>query len=366
MFEFLNLKAESFGLDISDLSLKIVRLRKKRGGFALASFGEQRIKLGAVKDGEVKDEDALAESIKEGISKIRGEKIRTEYVVCSLPEEQGFLQVIQMPKLGREELKKAVRYEAENYIPLPINEVYLDSQVIPPVYNHLDHSDILVVAFPQKIVDPYISALKKAELQPKVLELESLSIARALVKKEVVPYTLLLIDLGFSRTGFIFFSGYSIRFTSSIPTSSQEFTEAIAQKLGVNRGRAEQLKLKYGIEGKRTKGKEILEILNPALTKFVEQTKKHLDFYQSHNVHEHLPPGEEGVRKILLCGGGASLKGLPGFLSDQLKIPVEVANPWVNILSKPEKGAVKLPLGLSLGYTTALGLALRGAREIHD
>lgn len=366
MLEFLSLKVESFGLDISDLSLKIVKLKKKRGGFGLASFGEQKIKPGIIEEGEVKNEDALADAIKEGISKVQGEKLRTKHVVCSLPEEQGFLQVIQMPKIRKEELEKAVLYEAENYIPLPINEVYIDSQIIPPIYNHLDHTDVLVVAFPKRIIDPYISSLKKAGLQPRVLELESLSVARALIKNGVIPSTLLLIDLGFARTGFTFFSGYSLRFTSSIPISGQGLTEAIAKDLGVNRGKAEKLKFKYGFEGKRVQGKKVQKALDPYLTDLVNQIKKHLSFHQSHTFHEHLPPGEKGVREILLCGGGASLKGLPQFLNDQLKIPVKLGNPWVNILSNPQKGSSKLPLEKSLGYTTVLGLALRGKKEKYD
>jgi len=66
------------------------------------------------------------------------------------------------------------------------------------------------------------------------------------------------------------------------------------------------------------------------------------------------------ISKVLLCGGGANLKGLPELLSSELKIPVEIGNPWINILPEFKKEKSKLSLETSLSYTTAFGLALRG------
>ena len=374
MFGILTLKPEAFGLDISDLSLKIIKLKKIKNGFDLASFGEEKIKPGIIKGGEIKDEKALSEVIKEALIKVKGEKLKTKYVVASLPEEKAFLQVIQMPRMSEEDLKSAVIYEAENYIPLPIEEVYLDSQVIQPVHNHLDHFDVLIAALPEKTVDPYLSVLKMARLEPVSLEIESLSISRALIKGGVATFPVLLIDLGATRTSFIIFSGHSLRFTSSIPVSSGNFTEIIAKALGVDLSEAEKLKIKYGLEEKiqikikngtekKTGRGKIFEALIPPLVDLIQQIKRYLDYYQTHASHEHLPPNGKGVSKILLCGGGANLKGLPELLSLELKIPVELGNPWVNILPESLKEVPELPLEKSLAFTTALGLAICGIKE---
>lgn len=364
MLEFFSLKPESFGLDISDLSLKIIKLKKKRGVLDLVSFGEEEIKPGIIERGEIKDEEALAKIIAEAILKVKGKKLKTKYVACSLPEEKAFLQVIQMPPMTEEELKKAVRFEAENYIPLPIEEVYLDFQIVKPLYNHLDHLDVLIVALPKKTVDSYTSCLKKAGVIPWVLEIESQAISRALVKNEVSPWPLLLIDLGATKTSFIIFSGYSLRFTSSIPVSSQKFTEAISRNLKIDLIGAEKLKLKYGLDSKDKKeGEAVFEALIPVLTDLIEQIKTHLSYYQTHASHEHLPPNGKGVSKILLCGGGANFQRLSDFLSSELKIPVELGNPWINILPEPLKEVPELPYEESLRYTAVLGLALRGVRE---
>jgi len=381
MLEFLTLKPEAFGLDISDLSLKIIKLKKKKGGLSLASFGETEVPAGIIEGGEIKNEDNLAKIIKEAVNKVKGEKLKTKYVIASLPEEKSFLQVIQLPKMTEEELKKAIRFEAENYIPLPIEEVYLDFQIVQPLYNHLDHLDVLIAALPKKTVDPYVASIKKAGLMPAVLEIESQAIARALIKNEVSPSPILLIDLGATRTGFIIFSGYSLRFTFSIPVSSQKLTEAISKTMNINLFEAEKLKRKYGLEvrekvsfRKKIKGikfekeitedKRIFNALIPSIIDLIEQIKKYLDYYQTHMGHEHLfPDSKELVKKILLCGGGANLKGLSEILSLGLKIPVVMGNPWVNILPEPLKEVPRLPYEKSLSFTTALGLALRGIRE---
>jgi len=374
MLEFLTLKPDSFGLDITDTSLKIANLKRKGKFLKLTSYLKEEIKPGIIEEGEVKDEESLIKVIKESIKKVKGEKLRTNYVMASLPEEKAFLEVIQMPILGEKELEEAVYFEAENYIPLPINEAYLDFQTVQPVADHLDHADILIAALPQKTVDPYVTALAKAGLQPKVLEIESLAICRAVIKNEISPHPLLLIDLGANRTGFMIFSGYSLRFTSVLPISARQFTQIISQTLKISFQEAEELKLKYGLE-KRYKIKiqdgtekeiepgKIFEILLPGLDNLVSQIKKYLDYYHTHITHEHLPLDGRGIKKILLCGGGANLKGITEFLSIQLRIPVELANPWINILETPFEELPRLSFEKSLEYTTALGLALRGIKE---
>lgn len=368
MIEFLSLKSKSFGLDFSDLSLRIAKLREKGRFLSLASWGEMQIKPGLIEEGEVKDEDRLAEVIKKSLNEVKGETLKTKNVIASLSEEKAFLQVIQMPRMEKEELKTALPFEAENYVPLPIEKVYLDFQIVPPVHNHSyhldDHLDVLIAALPKKTVDPYLSCLKKAGLLPQALEIESQSISRALVKNGVSPFPLFIIDFGKSRTSFIIFSGYSLRFTSSIPISSQKLTEAIAQTLKVDLAEAEELKLKYGLVSKKTaENKKIIKAINPILADLVKEIKKYIAYYHSHSGHEHLPSDGSEINEILLCGGGANLLGLTSFLSSELQIPVKLGNPWINILPEPLKEVPGLPFRESLGYTTVLGLALRGITD---
>jgi len=374
MFKFLNVEPESFGLDFSDLSLKIVKLKKRGRFLSLASWEEIPIKPGLIEEGEIKDEKTLIEIIKAGLNKVKGEKMKCKNVVASLPEKKAFFQIIQMPKMEKKELETAVPFEAENYIPLSINDVYLDFQVIS---GSSDRLNILIAAIPREVVDSYLSCLKKSGLIVQALEVESKSITRALIKNKISSSPILIIDFGGSITSFIFFSGYSLRFTSSISISSQGITEAIARALKIDLIKAEELKIKYGLKMKKDsrlkktknnsklaeeamENKEILEPIKPILINLAEQARKHIKYYQNHiNYTEHLSKDGK-IEKIVLCGRGSNLKGLTDFLSFELKVPVELGNPWINILSDPLREVPGMPYEESLGYTTALGLALRG------
>lgn len=360
MLDFLTLKPEVFGIDISDLSLKIIKLKKNKGSLKLASFGEAEIKPGIIEGGEIKDEDALSEIIKKALSQVKGQKIKTKYVIASLPEEKAFLQVIQMPLMKEEEIKKAVYFEAESYIPMPIRDVYLDSQIVDFSSADHNHLDVMITALPKKTVESYLVSLQKSGLKPLAFEIESQAIARSIVNGGKSLEPLLLVDFGATRVSLIVFLGASIRFTTSLPIPSQKFTEAIAGKLNISFKDAEELKKKYGIEG--AKGKEIFNILSADLKNLTSQIKKYIDYYQSHPSHANLFQDLKKIKKIIICGGTANLKGIDSFLSKELQLQVAAGNPWSNILPQPLREVPELPYAESLRYAAALGLSLRSVQ----
>ncbi len=336
-----SLKPESFGIDFSDLRIRIVKLKKKGKSLDLASWNKKTIPKGIIVDGEIKNEEKLISIIKEVVLGVKGDEIKAKHVVASLPENKSFLQVIDIPKMNEEELKTAIPFEAENYIPFPMNEVYLDYEIIPSANN----SKALIGAMPRKVIDPYVSVIKRAGFKIKALEIESQSIIRALVKDHFSPFPILIIDFGKTTTSFIVFSGYSLRFTSSITISSNDLTRAIADSLNKDKQEAEKLKIQNGL-----KDKKIANAITPVLLELVKETKRYITYYQSHNK-------DKDIKKVFLCGKGVNLKGLPAFLFSELKIPIELANPWVNVFSSSR--VPKITFQESLGYATAIGLALR-------
>ena len=349
-------KKTAFGLDISDLSLKIAKLKKKENSLSLVSFGESSLRKGIIEGGEIKDAIALGEAIKKIISQVKGEKINKKEAILCLPEEKSFLDIIQIPPIREEEMESAVKFEAENHIPLNFDEVYFDFKKITPAIKNLKYQEVLIAACPKDIVDPYLQAARAGGVKIAGLEPECLSVARALVKNKKTEKPLLIIDFGDTRSTFIIFSGRSLRFTSTIPISSQMISESIAKKMKVSLKEAEKLKKKEGLEGKE----KVREAITFVLNDFVEQVKTHLDYYHSHTPKDQLVHDGKQLEEVLLCGGGANLKGMIKFLSKNLKVDVRKGNPWVNILEEPIKEVPKIPLGESLAFTTALGLALKG------
>ena len=254
--------------------------------------------------------------------------------------------------MKEEEVRKAVYFEAENYIPLPIEKVYLDSQVIS-CDAKTNKLNVLIAATPKTVIDSYVSVLRGAALKPVALEIESMSISRALVKENTDSHALILVDLGENRTSFSIFLEQSLKFTTTSQISAKNFSELIAQNLKISFKEAEILKIKNGIGNSKPGGKNA-EALKPTLKELVDLSEKYINYCQTKYSQKAV--------KILLCGGGANLKGLADFLARQLKTPVELGDPWVNITAGQSKRAKMLPYEESLRYTTALGLALRGVR----
>lgn len=356
MKKFLKLRSEIFGLDINDLSLKIVKLKKKNGSFVLTSFNKAEISPGIIEGGIIRDENALAEIIKTACKSVKGEKLDTKDVIVSLPEEKSFLQVIQMPKMDEKELKSAALFEVENYIPLSINDIYVDFQGILSDKSQSSRSDVLIVAMPKQIVDSYVSCIEKAGLLPIIFEVESQAIARALIKKEEKDAPpLAIIDFGKNNTNLIIYFKNSIRFTCSINVCSQQITEAISKFFQISIEEAEEEKIKNGLSATDSNPK-ILEAATPVLEELSAQIKKYLDFYSEHFFHERILTDGK-VEKIILCGGGSDLKGLSDFIFQKLNIPVETPNLLENILVK------NIDFNNPLSFTAALGLAERGVIE---
>lgn len=338
MLEFLNLKPKVFGLEISDSSIKVAEIRKKRGKLKLRSLGKMEIPKGLFENGEVKNEEELSKEIKKAILKIKGSRIKTKYVSTCLPECNSFLQTIQIPKMKKKELDSAIYFEAENYIPFSVDEVYLDFEIISE--KNPNYFDILLVALPKKIVDPYVSCIKKAGLIPYALEIEPYSAIRSVIKNKEKNPPLLLIDFGENCTLFTIFSENKINFSLTSQISSSSLTLAISKELMTTYEKAEKLKIENA--------PNIRESIDPIISNFIEEIKKCLNYYN--------PRFNSKIEKIIIYGGGSNLNGLLKEISKEINIPVVVGNPLFNLYKTkssfltPEK---------SLSFATVLGLALR-------
>jgi type IV pilus assembly protein PilM len=374
MFELLKLEPDAFGIDISSLSVRLIKLRKTSQDFDLASYNEEAIKPGVIENGEIRNRKELGKAIKKLLSNVKGEQLKTRYACVSLPEEKSFLKVIKMPKMSAEDLEEALYFEIENHIPLQVEDVYFDFQVIPPcsrennTEDKKNYSEILFAAIPKTTVDSYNYCLKKIGIQPAHLEVESLSLARSLIKRDQNSGSILLIDLGADKTSLVFFSNGFTRFTCSSAVCSQTFTQSISRFLNVDLEKAEKLKEQYGLDafenhnsGKKSKTKskksisekhQVFQALIPGVTDLIEQIKKYIDFYKFHKINDDFANDAE-INKIIISGGGVCLKNIDKFIESEVGIPVEIGNPWINVSKRP-----LLPLLLSYKYTIAIGLAL--------
>ncbi len=368
MFSFFSKQKFAFGLDISDTTVRLMRLEPSGNGWFPAAFAEARVPKGMVVDSKIVQPDALANLVIQQIKNPAFGKFDSDFVVMAVPEAKSFVRVISVPRMTEAEAVEAVPLEAEQYIPLPSENVYLDYKFLPSLASGRsgerqaegEKMKVLIMASPKNYIDDYLDLAKRIKLRPVAIEVESEAIARALVPNNQRGSALLIVDIGATHTSLIIHDQGILQFTSSLPVAGESLTSQIAQQLTINPEDAEKLKRQHGLAQTRD-GERVRAALKPMFSSLIEAIENTIAFYREHS--------ESGrtIGEVVICGGGGKLKGLPEYLSDAVhhhtgteSIPVHLGDPWVNVLEKPIKRVPPIPKADAIGFTTAIGLALRG------
>ncbi|NTW26956.1 MAG: type IV pilus assembly protein PilM [Candidatus Moranbacteria bacterium] len=341
-----------FGLDLSDLSVKAVMLESNGTCEYVASYGSVAFPGGCVNEGEILQKEQVVAAIKKVIALAGPEKIKTKKVICSLPETKAFLRIVSIPMMDDSELNEAVKWEMEANIPLPLEQVYYDWQIIPEtLLLEKNKINLIVVAIAKSVVDQTLEVLALAGLDPVSLEIESIAQARSLLLEKDEKATVLVVDIGDRRTSLSITKGGVPCFTSSIPLCGQSLTDVISKGMNISFDQAEKVKISYGI-GDAFKNDALFKAVTPILENLAQEIERSIDFYVTGLKYS------ESVDKIIICGGGANTKGLVPYLSKKIGREIVLGNPWVNM--KLGKTLPIIEKTQSLQYSTAIGLALKG------
>jgi len=357
------------GLDISDLSLKLVQLQKKGTKIKIKALGRLDVPVGLIVDGEIKDQDKVISLIKELISKPQYGKVSSDMVVACLPETKTFIKLINVAKTPNN-FDDIIEIEIQKHVPMLINEIYYDWQMIE---DKGSEQLILIGAAPKKIVNQYTGLFDKAQLSVEALEIEPTAISRAVLKEESPKVQssgghYAIIDMGAKRTSLVVYAKNTILFTASVPISGEKITSEISTSLDISQEQAEKAKIICGLNDKRTE-KIIIKILDNTIKDLNDRIKEVLEFNNTHFSQFG------SINKILLGGGGANIKGIADVIKNTVSLEVIKSDPLANIDETPEdfcklltKRQDKNNLGNNLAvdsgeiltFATALGLALRG------
>lgn len=347
-----NFSNKAFGLDLSDLSVKVVQLERNGKKERVFSYGSSQIAPGSITEGEIEKKEQVVQAIKTAIDKAGPRKIKSKKVFCSLPETKAFLRIVSVPKMDKHEIKEALKWEVEANIPLAIDQVYYDWQVLDEnMSSEKDKLDVLVVAISKRTVDQFIEVLEGAGLEVVGLEIESISQTRCLLEGNSSGGASLIVDVDERRTGFFITSKGVPCFTSSIPVSGQSINNSISKTLGISLKEAEGVKKNYGI-GSDFKNADVFNAVKPILENLISEINRSIGFFTSELKYS------KDVDEIIICGKEANVKGICPYLSKRLGKKVVLGNPWVNVRTM---GALpEIERSESVEYVTAIGLALRG------
>ena len=338
------------GLDIGFSSIKVVALSKEDKGFRLVSLGS----IASPEPGMVSDADTDLEAVASSIKKLLvAAKIEDKEVIAALPESKVFTRVIDdLPFLTDNELTSAIRYAAEEFIPMPLTDVNLNWQVL----SRSDKKDknartiVLVVASPKNAVSKYLKVLNFAGLQPKALETETIAVTRSLVGNNPFSPATLIMQLGAQTTDFAIVAKGLIWLTRSISTGGLALTRALAQHFNFEMAQAEEYKKVYGLLSSQLEGK-VLDVLRPVVDIIASEGKRVIQAFEA-----KYP--QEGIKRVVLSAGGAKMPGAVIYFAEKLGLEVQEADPWYSI--EKDKALISKLSADAPTYSVAVGLALRG------
>ena len=336
----------SFGLDISDESIKFIELVKTKESIKVNRYGEKKIPSGIIESGKIKDPKKMEEILvslrdEEGLKSVR----------VSLPEEQVYLFNLKLEKLGLENIREAIELSLEEYIPISAEDAIFDYELLSENDQSLK---LQVAAIPKNVIDGYLSIFKNSKISAKSFELEAQAIVRSVIKKGDLE-TYMIVDFGKKRTGIFIVSRVVVIFTSTLDLGGIMLTNMIEKNFKISFEEAEKKKEECGLK-RNAENTEVFSVLLNGVSVLRDEIVKHFLYWHSHKDEEgkDRPP----IKKVILCGGDSNLIGLAEYFSVSMKIKVEMANVWVNI-EDTEKYIPEINFNQSLAFATTLGLALR-------
>lgn len=340
------LAMNSCAIDISDQSIKYGELINTSSGPRLGKYGKEKIPEGVVVSGKIEKEDEMIRLL----IKIR-EKENIHFIRVSLPEEQMYLFTLSVPKMNKENLRDMILLQIEEYIPLKAPDAVFDYDVI-----NEDDKNILieVVAIASATIDGYLSVFNKAGLVPLSFEIEAQAIARAVIPSGDSRPTM-IVDFGYARTGVSISKNGRVFLTTTLALGGVDLTNMIAKNFSLSFDEAEKMKYEYDLN-QGSKAQNIFSAILNGISVLRDELDKQATYWETHNKNN---PKQEKIERIILCGGDANLAGLSDYLELSMKVKVENANVWVNILNT-EDAVPKMSFEESLSYATVLGLSLGG------
>jgi type IV pilus assembly protein PilM len=350
---------ENIGLKIGASRLSAARVALN-GSAELIQVAEEPLARGIVAGGEVKDVEALAAALKAffKLHKLPRRGIRIGVSNNRIGVRTIELAGIEDPK----QLANAVRFRAQEALPIPIEEAVLDYQVLSETKNAegLPSTRVLLVVAYRDLIDSYLQAFKAAGIKVAGVDLEAFALLRALTPPVDVDPTgtqrsaLVAVAVGSDRSTLAVSDGLSCEYTRVLDWGGASLTGAIARALQVDADRAEELKRELSVEGgpvpeglsqeQLTKAHEAIRL---GLQTFGRELVSSLQFYQSQE-------GSLGIREVVLAGGASQLRGFAEAVEKLVGVKVRVGDPLIGIsVSKKLKGetsaALAIPIGLGMG-----------------
>lgn len=326
------------GIDLGVGSIKVVALSKDHDKIVLNNIGE-------VKTPKFEKISDLSQTLK---SLLRDMKLSDIQVVVSLPEDKIVSRLVSLPPLKDDEIKDALRFEAETFVPFPLDEVSIDYEVVST--DDAGRLTVFAIAARNDLVAEYVKLFKNTGFEISAIESTALSLRRLVNQIVVNSSSVMILDIGEKFSDIVSLHDSNIFFARSLPVGGESLTRSISVNLGLDMASAEEYKKAYGMREMELEGK-IKNAIMPVFESISEEVRRAIAMYvESHN---------KSVDLLILSGGGAKMPGLAEEMTKKLGVEVQVMQPFLRI----DTTRIVVPVDLNMdGYrfSVAVGCALRG------
>jgi type IV pilus assembly protein PilM len=345
----------ALGLDISANSVKVAEITVGKGEPILSNLGIVHMPDGVIRDGEVEDGVTLAESLKELWGKTG---IKEKSVILGIANQRVIVRPIELPYMEKEELDSALRFQVQEFIPIPIEDAILDFDIIEEFMTADEERmlTVLLVAAHKDMVQSFLEVLKSAGLTASAIDLKAFAIPRSLVPIGVLQAgyeeseAICLINVGAGMTNVTILKDNIPRFARFLLRGGDDFVRALVNRLDMEWEEADALR-----RGKQV-NEEADKILQQEIFNFVGEIRRSIDYYIAQTQ-------ERTFSKVVLSGSGSATLNLTQEMNKGLRLPVEVGRPFQNVqLGRLPYTAEELA-EIEPSVAVSVGLALREVVE---
>jgi type IV pilus assembly protein PilM len=271
-------------------------------------------------------------------------KLPKKNVLIAMPERYVATQVIEIPTLTDAELASSVPWQAQQYIPIPKEDLNLNYQVLyrPDKKDvGVQNMRVLLAGISQTNLNNLVSAYTHAGLETSVVETESIATLRHLPADDNSDGSSLVINFGGSGMDLTVVRGNELTMVVSHQTGSNMITKALINTFNLPVDKAEEYKRAYGFDARHAEGK-IANAIVPAAQIILNNIKNAISFYNAKN-------SLQIISKVYLCGGGVLTPGFPELLATNLGIEVTPLDVFANLTGAlPEKDHLLFPVAAGL------------------
>lgn len=347
-------KAAVIGLDIGTTHVQAAEVHFGSGGPTgkqrptLARYGRVPLPYGAVRDGEVEDQAAVSSALRALWSQAR---FSSRDVVIGVGNQRVVVRELDLPWMPLTQIRASLPFQVSELLPMSIEEALLDffpTGESDGAAGRLVHG--MLVAATRDTVNANVVAVEGAGLRPRMVDLNSFALLRALVRGALIDQTVAIVEIGARITHVVIAARGVPRFVRMLPSGDQNVTDAITGALGCTVAEAEQIKREVGIGfAVRPELAQAVEALNSVAQPLVEAVRNTFVYYAGNN------PGA-GIDTVVLTGGGAHLPGLGQYLASASRLPVTFGDPLAAM--RVAKGVAPAAVGShSSLMTLPIGLA---------